>query len=298
MQCVICKTGKTDEGRVTLTNQVAGWLSNSWLSIISLLFGVCPRSGLGRFQVTLQQTGRLETTKPPLPARASQAQPGSARRGRPWMACVGRHEGTCWPTPGWAEKRRNQRGIGAAFFGTFLLLLTKRYSGPWQRTVVEAAKFDWPRNDATSVSPSGYWTKEMISCFLSSPLISSCGGTGFALVNATTLPAQSRIARVPFFARPKNGTQKRTPHTRLIPLPGTPSGVSLSGFLPRKLQPAIHGRLPPPVAPGSGACEGERKPSGRVAIEWLAQYHFVTFRCVPAQRAGALSSYRLCFMRY
>ncbi len=131
---------------------------------------------------------------------------------------------------------------------------------------------------------------------------------GFALTNTTILPIHSRTARVPFFARPKNGTQNtaplhpaiavfvhpctsRTPHTRLIPLPGTPSGASLSGFLPRKLQPAIHGRLPPPVAPDSGACEGERKPSGRVAIEWLAQYHFVTFRCVPAQRAGALSSY-------
>jgi len=30
------------------------------------------------------------------------------------MACVGRHEGTCRPPPGWAEKRRKQRGIGAA----------------------------------------------------------------------------------------------------------------------------------------------------------------------------------------
>jgi len=79
--------------------------------------------------------------------------------------------------------------------------------------------------------------------------------------------------------------KKGRPNTRLISLPGTPSGVSLSGFLPRKLQPAIHGRLPPPVAPGSGACEGERKPSSRVAIEWLAQVSFRYFS-VCARYAG------------
>ncbi len=34
-----------------------------------------------------------------------------------------------------------------------------------------------------------------------------------------------------------------------------PSRVGLSGFLPHKPQPALPGRLPLPVAPGSGACE-------------------------------------------
>ncbi len=225
------------------------------------------------------------------------------------MACVGRHEGTCRPTPGWAEKRRKQRGIGAALMYRDVLnaaIAGCKRAALWylfvavDKKVLGAVAKSRGGSTTARLATKQYHhafqvlkPTNLISRLLSSPFISSEGGIGFALVNATILPTYSRTARVPFFARPKNGTQKRTPHTRLIPLPGTPSGVSLSGFLPRKLQPAIHGRLPPPVAPGSGACEGERKPSSRVAIEWLAQYHFVTFRCVPARRAGALSSYEL-----
>jgi len=36
-------------------------------------------------------------------------------------------------------------------FGTFLLLLTKRYSGPWQKAVVEAPRLDRPRNNPTII---------------------------------------------------------------------------------------------------------------------------------------------------
>jgi len=79
------------------------------------------------------------------------------------------------------------------------------------------------------------------------------------LVQKTELKAplhcilQSRYSYIP--------VHQGRPNTRSIPLPGTPSEVSLSGVLPRKLQPA------------AARVKG-KKAGSQVLTEGLAQYHF------------------------